>query len=146
MKNMLLVVGLLMIGSSALAQRGDNNRPRGDRFYQQDRQEMIAERLELTDEQQAELEDLRMAHLKSTSTIKSELKIKNAELDAAISADQIDQKKVDNLVEAINSLQGNLFTENVNHRMEVRAMLDDKQRLVFDQMRHMFDRHRGKRG
>lgn len=86
--------------------------------------------------------------MKATSGVKSQLKIKKAELDAAVTAENPDRKSVDRLIKEIGDMQNQLLKEKIYHRIEVRSILDDKQKLRFDQMQHhmMEGPRKGKRG
>jgi len=127
----MLMMALVLVGTMTFAQRGPRDGgQRGDnRPNREDRKEMIAERLDLSDEQQQQIEDLRMAHLKVTSDTKSQLDIKRAELDAAIKA----EKPVDKLIGEIGNLENKLLDARVKHRIAVRNTLTDEQKLKFDQ-------------
>ena len=131
MKKIMLMMALVLVGTMTFAQRGPRDGgQRGDnRPNREDRKEMIAERLDLSDEQQQQIEDLRMAHLKVTSDTKSQLDIKRAELDAAIKA----EKPVDKLIGEIGNLENKLLDARVKHRIAVRNTLNDEQKLKFDQ-------------
>tara|TARA_Y100001949_G_C15908980_1_gene295999 strand:- start:211 stop:657 length:447 start_codon:yes stop_codon:yes gene_type:complete len=131
MKKIMLMMALVLVGTMTFAQRGPRDGgQRGDnRPNREDRKEMIAERLDLSDEQQQQIEDLRMAHLKVTSDTKSQLDIKRAELDAAIKA----EKPVDKLIGEIGNLENKLLDARVKHRIAVRNTLTDEQKLKFDQ-------------
>ena len=132
MKKIMLMMALVLVGTMTFAQRGPRDGgQRGDnRPNREDRKEMIAERLDLSDEQQQQIEDLRMAHLKVTSDTKSQLDIKRAELDAAIKA----EKPVDKLIGEIGNLENKLLDARVKHRIAVRNTLTDEQKLKFDQI------------
>ena len=131
MKKIMIMMALVLVGTMTFAQRGPRNSgQRGDdRPNRGDRKEMIAERLDLSDEQQQQIEDLRISHLKTTSETKSQLDIKKAELEAAIKG----EKPVDKLIGEIGKLENQLLDARVKHRIAVRNTLNDEQKLKFDQ-------------
>ena len=131
MKKIMIMMALVLVGTMTFAQRGPrNDGQRGDgRPNRGDRKEMIAERLDLSDEQQQQIEDLRISHLKTTSETKSQLDIKKAELEAAIKG----EKPVDKLIGEIGKLENQLLDARVKHRIAVRHTLNDEQKLKFDQ-------------
>ena len=90
----------------------------------------MADHLDLTDEQQQQMKDLRLAHLKKTSETQSQMKIKKAELEAAIKS----EKSVDQLIDEIGKLENKLLEARIKHRIDMRNVLDDDQKIVFDQM------------
>lgn len=144
MKKTVLLAALLMIGSLAFAQKNERRSTPGR--FQKTEMGWIGKGLDLSEDQQAKVKELRNDHLKKTSVTKNELKVKRAELEAAIEVDKPDRKKIDLLVSEINELQGAIFTERINHKMEVRSLLDDEQKLKFDQMGNHGSRYSGKPG
>ncbi len=146
-----MILLLLMLGTLAMAQRGprQENGYRHEQRSEQRGPERIIEHLQLSEEQQTQLEDIRLSHHKEMKDVRNNLEIKRAELNAEITKDVPDRKAIDKLVAEISDLNGSQFTLQINHRLEVRAMLDDKQKIKFDQMHEHFKgkghRHRGGR-
>lgn len=135
------MMALVLIGTMAFAQRGQwNDGPRGDRQPNRaTRGEMMAQRLDLTEQQEEQIEVLRTAHLKVTADTKSQLDIKRAELEAAIKG----ERPVDKLIGEIGNLENKLLDARVKHRMAVRNILNEDQKLRFDQFQ---GRNGGTRG
>lgn len=124
---------VLMTGSLAMAQPGQG-RGRLDGQGPENRWDRLADRLELTDDQQSKIEGARLEHLKKMNATRNELSIRNAELEAAIATDKPDRKQIDDLVSAVNRLQNDLFAGRTNHRLAVRELLSADQKVLFDQM------------
>lgn len=134
------MIAMVMIASLTYAQPGKKDGgPESDR-KQKPHHPMA--KLELSDEQKEKMEELRLAHQKATKTTKNQLKIKQAELEAAVEAD----KPVAPLVKDINALRAELFTAKINNRVAMRAVLDEKQKLIFDGMKDHRERREGKHG
>ncbi|MEQ8471696.1 MAG: hypothetical protein RIC35_10945 [Marinoscillum sp.] len=147
MKRIILMTVLLVIGSLAIAQPPADRRDRSERYQERGDKEMAHHEhispLSLTEEQQSKMKELRMSHLKSTQASKNQLDIKRAELEAAIEADQ----SVEKLVKEINTLQGGLFTAKVKNKIAMRNLLDENQKLIFDQMKEKGNFHKsGRKG
>ena len=138
MKKIMIMMALVLVGTMTYAQRGPRNGgQRGDDRQRQnrgDRKEMIVERLDLSEAQQKQIEDLRISHLKTTSETKSQLDIKKAELEAAIKG----EKPVDKLIGEIGKLENQLLDARIKHRIAVRNTLNDEQKLKFDQFHQDF--------
>lgn len=94
----------------------------------------MVDKLNLTDVQQKQIEEFRYSFKKTSNANRNELNIKEAQLKAETSMDQIDMKKVDGLVKEINGLRSENFKLKIKHKLEVRAILDDKQKIIFDEM------------
>lgn len=106
----------------------------------------VEEQLNLSEDQKSKIEKLRLEHLRETKDLRNQLEIKRAELNAAMTSDQPDKKQVNSLVSEINSLRSDRFEQKINHQMQVRELLDDEQKLRFDQMKDRTKRHlRGRR-
>ncbi|MEP0367083.1 MAG: periplasmic heavy metal sensor [Cyclobacteriaceae bacterium] len=132
MKKTGFILGMVLLMSGvALAQPTmKNNRDAQDK---PDRAERIAERLELTPEQMAKFEDMRVAHYKEVQPVQNQLKEKRASLRSLVTADKLDQKKIDQRINEIGNLETALLKAKTNHQIAIRAMLTDKQKMIFDQ-------------
>jgi Spy/CpxP family protein refolding chaperone len=89
------------------------------------------DKMQLTEDQKTQIDELRTAHWAGMQELQAELKIKEAELDAAMIKQ--DNKSAKALVATINSLRGELFSNKINHQLAVKELLNDDQKLLFDQ-------------
>ncbi len=131
----------------AVAQHGhgrERDRDRDHRGPHGDRREMMVRALELTDEQQEAIEDLRVAHAKAVKADQDALRLKMVQLQSETTEESPNKSDIDQLTDEIGALQTNLLKARVSHKMEVRAVLDDEQKIKFDQM-HRKRQHRGGR-
>ena len=143
MKRLKMTILALLVTGVALAQGPRPNRGREEG----PRKERLAEMLELSDAQKNQFEELRLAHRKSTKANKDAIKIKMVELESLTTHEVPNVKKINSLVDELNTLKAQEFKSEVNHRLELRALLDDKQKMKFDQMKkHMRGERRGRRG
>lgn len=136
-KHFLTLAIMAMFSAFALAQPGSdmkngkgqrsNNPDKGDRL------DRIAEKLALTDSQKSQLEDQIIGLHKATQPIKNQLNEKRASLKSLTTTDNVDIKKVNQTIEAIGELETSLLKAKINHQIAVRSMLDDKQKMIFDQ-------------
>lgn len=118
----LLIAALFFTAGSLFAQSG---RP------MMDAKKRMAEHLQLTEEQKSQIEALQERHQDQMVDIKSSLKIKEAQLDAAMIDE--DAKSATALVEDINELRGSVFTNRIQHQLAIKALLDEDQKRKFDQ-------------
>ncbi len=140
MKKLTLIMAGLLAAATLWSQPAPKER--GTRRHGDQRMERKAhmeERLGLTTEQKSKIEELRTAHKGSVLSVRNNLDIKHAELRALIaSSDTPEKKQLDRLITEINLLDGEIFKKKIEHRIEVRSLLDDKQKILFDEM----ERHR----
>jgi len=87
---------------------------------------------DLTEEQKTKIEELHLAHAKAVKPLHNEVAEKMAKLNTLTSADNVDMKAVNSLIEEIGKIKTNLMKEMESHRQSVRKLLDEKQRLMFD--------------
>jgi Spy/CpxP family protein refolding chaperone len=136
MKRKLITLALvLLIGSALIAQpgNGDGNHGynrEGDRTTH--RQEML-DKLQLTEEQKEKMDVSMISFHKTAQPIRNQLDEKRAALKSLTTVDSPDRKKIETVITEIGKLETSLLQAQVNHRLEVRSMLDDKQKILFDQ-------------
>lgn len=135
--NYLLVAALLISTSLATyGQRGEDRMMqrnyRQNNFEQNDFQHRRMNRLNLTDEQNEKIDALRTAHLKEINTLRNEISIKKAELNALEEADNANMKSINTKIDEISVLRTKLHKTSAAHRQEVRAQLTDEQKVIYD--------------
>lgn len=140
MKKYILVLAMVVLGTIGLiAQPGQGSKPeRGPRMAPEDR-------LQLTDEQTTKMEALRIDFHKLAQPMENQLGEKRAALRSLTTVENPDRKKVETLVTEIGKLENSLMLARVNHKLDVRALLDDRQKVIFDQKEPMMA-HRGGQG
>lgn len=96
---------------------------------------------DLTDDQLAKLDELHTNMLVETTPLKKKLLIKRAELDAMSSEKNVDMQEINSKIDEISGLQGEIMKKREANKQEIRKMLNDKQRIHFDNLRHPVGRH-----
>jgi len=136
-------VTMLMIALVSMVAVAQNQRPRamngngaGGNVNKGDqcRLEMVIP--DLTDEQAAELKELRLEQLEASQMHKNlngEIMAKQRTL---MSANPLDQKALDNLIDEKTSLMNKHLKANVAHQAAVKAVLTDEQQVYMNQMMH----------
>lgn len=135
MKKQVLFLGMIMLMTlSIMAQPGQPGRDgQGpNRNQNGDRLDRIAEKLELTPEQKTKFDELMVANYKVMKPIQNELAEKSVALKSLTTSDQVDQKKIDKVIGEIGTLETSLLKAKTNHQIAIRAMLTDKQKMMFD--------------
>ena len=131
-----LLVALCFIGS-AMAQ--------GEDFELEEMERSMPSRVEhrkpgskipdLTEEQEEQMQTLRTDHLKAILPMRNELAEMNARLQTLSTADNVDMSQINGLIEKMGDLRIQMMKAGAAHRQEIRKLLTDKQRVVFDSHR-----------
>ncbi len=86
----------------------------------------------LSAEQQEQLKAIRLETQKQTTPLKAELKVLRAELDKASIGNKVNSSEVNNLIDKISKLQGDLMKIRYAKKQKVRSILTDEQKVMFD--------------
>ena len=96
---------------------------------------------DLTEDQISKIQKLRLEHQKEMLPIKTKLQSKQLELRTMI-LEESDQKNIETKIEDIGQIRTEMMKKRMAHRLQIRDLLTDKQKVHFDTMgfgRH--DRH-----
>jgi|GEM_PF-505591 len=86
----------------------------------------------LTEEQKSAMEKLRTAHLKKAELTRAEIGEKEARLNTLRLADEPDVKAIDRTIDDISKLRGDLMKEREAQQREIRNLLTDDQKAMYD--------------
>jgi Spy/CpxP family protein refolding chaperone len=87
---------------------------------------------DLTDQQKKQIEDLQTPHMKDMMQFKNQMAEKHAHLKTLQTADKPDNAAINKTIDEITGLQNDMMKKCSAHRQAVRALLTDKQRVIFD--------------
>ncbi len=87
---------------------------------------------DLTDEQKAQMEKLQVEHMKSMQPLQNELAEKQAQLHTLTTAAEVSMSRINSLIEEIGKLKTEMMKIREKHHQDVRKILNEKQRLFFD--------------
>jgi Spy/CpxP family protein refolding chaperone len=88
--------------------------------------------LKLTEEQQAKVQDLGLAHQKEMITARAELQKQRAAMTLEITAEKFNEGKVKSIQSEISKLTGEIAMKTVMHQRAIRDLLTPEQRKQFD--------------
>ncbi len=94
----------------------------------------------LTDEHKAKIEKIKLDSQKKIQELKAELKIKDAELDKMMIADNPDKKAIDKKIDEISVIKANIQKERTAAHFAIRSELTPEQRIKFDRHNQMRDK------
>lgn len=86
----------------------------------------------LTAEQQQQISKLKLDFKKKVLPIKAKIKQAKIELAMLITSDKPDQKAIDKKIDEILKLKGEKMRAKARHKVEVRKVLNEQQRVAFD--------------
>ncbi len=138
-KTTLAIITAIMLSTTAFSQplgpkagnRGPAANQSGDQFC---RMEKVIP--DLTDEQAEQLKALRMEQWKETRDFRNQMGELNAKQKTLMSADQIDQKAVDKIIDQKTALMNTHMKKNIEHKAAVNKVLTEDQRMALAQMQH----------
>jgi len=107
----------------------------------------MCEQLNLTEDQQEKMHDLKVAHQKEMVPLQADLKLAHLELEELI-RDGNTSKKLDAAINKVNVLKASQFEKQIKHRLEVGKILTDEQKTIWQKRQKAFKKgcHPGGRG
>ncbi len=124
------VIIILLVSSFGFSQM----RQKGNWDSRGTRMEMMMKKLNLTDDQQKKITDLRLQHQERMIDLTSELKKKELQKEKILSGDQVRRSDLLNVTKEIGDIKNKISAERVNHQMDVYDLLDSNQRQTFQKM------------
>ncbi|MBN2166600.1 MAG: Spy/CpxP family protein refolding chaperone [Marinilabiliaceae bacterium] len=87
---------------------------------------------DLTDEQMAQIQSLRTAHLKDVLPLRNKMNELQAKQRTLTTGNNIDKTTVNSNIDEITKIKNSLLKKQVAHRLAVRNILTDDQKVWFD--------------
>jgi len=137
---------LLLVGTlSVQAQRNDQKERRAEqkervekRMGQQARMERgpqaMLRVLDLEEEQKEQIKEIMLAGKKESIPFENQLREKKARLRTLSSGDKYDVSALNKVVDEMSELQANVKKIHIAKKGEIRALLNDYQKVIFDSM------------
>ncbi len=131
-KTMAVFITILMLALTGLALAGDNppmqGRMQGHRFEGP----RFGKMLDLTEEQQTQIENSRLQMQKEMLPLRSELTQKRNDLKLLITSDNPNKAQIDKALEGISDVRLKMQQLRINQMLKVRSLLTDAQKQKFD--------------
>jgi Spy/CpxP family protein refolding chaperone len=137
----LIVFGLSNIANAQHHKFG----PHEDGMAKKDHHERNMNIPDLSDEQKEKIKGMMVESRKKIQPIENELGEKGAKLHTLSTSESPERKALESLTKEIGSLQTEILLIRTLHKQDVRSILNEEQRLVFDSHNGP-DRHNGRRG
>ncbi|MCF8331729.1 MAG: Spy/CpxP family protein refolding chaperone [Bacteroidales bacterium] len=132
--NLILISTLLLgIVSTGFAQRGQGKGMRMNNDQRGMKQHMMCQNIpDLTDEQESQIEALRIQHLKSTTALRNQYQEKKARIRTLTTGDNINLGKAKTIAGEIGDLKAKMLENRIEHQNKIRNVLTEKQKIYFD--------------
>lgn len=88
--------------------------------------------LKLSEDQKKKMKDIRMRTQKEILPLKNQLGEKKARLKTLTSADKPDMNEINKTIDEMSALKAEIAKKRVASRIEIRSILTEEQRLMFD--------------
>jgi Spy/CpxP family protein refolding chaperone len=86
----------------------------------------------LTDDQVKQIDQLKLKHLKEILPLQNTLKEKQARLRTLETAEKADMAAINKTIDEMAVLRADIMKKKASHHQEVRKLLTEEQRIVFD--------------
>jgi len=90
----------------------------------------------LTDEQKEKMAELRTENMKVLLEKRNLVHEKMAKLQTLQTADKADMKAINALIDEIAEVKADMAKQRAAHRQQIRSLLTDEQRVIFDSRPH----------
>ncbi len=88
--------------------------------------------LGLTEEQNDQIKQIHLDHMKDVQPLKDEVRINRAKIDALLKKDEPDMKQIVSLVEANGKLLTQIELKSIEQKINIRSLLTEEQKIIFD--------------
>ncbi|MFC2089005.1 Spy/CpxP family protein refolding chaperone, partial [Calditrichota bacterium] len=126
----LIILTIALVTGSTFAQKG--KMAMKDQSLRGPRQEHFPKIPDLTDEQKEQIKELKTDHLKATLPLKNQLHEKETHLQTVSTGDNVNLTTVNKIIDEISAIKTQLAKSRAAHRQQIRKILTDEQRVIFD--------------
>ena len=142
------LITLLLLGSMGVAfawgPQGKKAFPQATRSYRKAPWHSLIAKLNLSQDQIEKLQQLRLKHQKETLELRNTLQTKRLELQTLLASKDVDEEKVNLILEEMGKLKTELWKKTIHYRLKMRNVLTKEQWDKLLSYRYM--RGRGGRG
>jgi len=130
----IFLTGIMMIATiSSFAQRGQGQRaPLLKNKNMQMHQNCFSNIPDLTEEQETQIEEIRVSHMKEMQKYYNTLNEKRAKLRTLQTKDNPDMNEINSVIEEMGEIRTEKHKARAKHHQEVRSLLNDEQKIYFD--------------
>ena len=126
---LLIAAFMLLATTTANAQRGRGYAPQGRNFDQNNFCQMIPD---LTEDQESKIKDLRIDHLSEMNEFRNQNNELRAKRHTLMTSDNSDLNEINSLIDQMTAVHNKMMKTTAKHRQNVRTLLTDEQKVLFD--------------
>lgn len=141
-RNSVMLTLVLGLALSTFAQQRDGATQQKKQMKYEHR-EMLPD---LTDAQKESMKTIRLKTMKATQPLKNELMEKKAHLTTLTTAEKADQKAINKQIDEISTLRASIQKMKAESHQEIRSLLTDEQRILFDARKGRMSQLKGGQG
>lgn len=104
----------------------------GDRHYEKGKHRATCWTETLTEDQQAQVDKMRVEFKKVKSLLKAQITVKKVELATLVTQDKPDQEAINQKIDEILKLKKEKMRKKYAFKVKLRSVLNEKQRVLFD--------------
>lgn len=135
MKNVIwllaIVIAVAFVAQDNFAQK--KFREKGKEF-----REDFKKQLNLTEEQEKKIQELRLAHQEQMIKFRSDVELKELEIRKLAGSDNVTRSEMIKLTKEMNALKDEMELTRVNHKMDVYDNLDANQKKLWMEQKEKF--------
>jgi len=122
---------MIFISQDNFAQK--NFRENGKKF-----REDFKKQLNLTQDQQKKIQELKLAHQEQMIKLRSDAELKELEIRKLIGSDNVSRNEMIKLTKELNAIKNEIEIAKVNHKMDVYDNLDANQKKLWMEQKEKF--------
>ena len=145
-KSLLITVGIIFLSFASISLFAQQNHEfKRDRMKERMPEMMkkkMAEKLNLTEEQKAAIEGLRLNHEKAMIPLKGEMEQKEIEMKELKLKGNYTRAEFISKVKEINDIRSKMEISRAENQMDIYELLNDEQKATWNKMKGKFGDHR----
>jgi len=98
---------------------------------------------DITEKQKEQIKDLKTNHMKEVLPLRNQVREKKAHLQTISTGEKVDMDQVNKTIEEIGELKLVIAKKRASHRQQIRNILTEDQRVIFDSFRMKNGMHQG---
>ncbi len=127
-----LMAAVILMSFSYQANSQMNGKGQGPGWNQKNMQGMHCNLPNLTEDQQNKMNKMRTANMKEMLQFRNTMAEKKAHLNTLRTADKADMNAINKLIDEMGAMKITMMKKREAHRQEVRKILTEEQRVIFD--------------
>ncbi|HIE16092.1 MAG TPA: periplasmic heavy metal sensor [Bacteroidales bacterium] len=134
----IIMMAAMIVSTTAFAQGPGQGKGMKKANAEMQMKQMIPD---LTDDQLTKIKSLRLETMKLIIPLRAEMREKKAHLNSLAVAEKVDWKAIEKTIDEIGAIRVKMMKYRAKLRQDIRALLTDDQRIIFDNKAGSMMRH-----